>query len=144
MQLPDAGADGSNDAAPPLEGDAPDPGSVVCDGLPCASLDHYCCDDNMAGTEKCVPDQVSACAGFRRKCDEAADCPGGQVCCIPPNAAPFIAYTTFCVASCTFDPLAYQVCKTDAECEKGMACVTQPCHGETIQSCGPLPANRCQ
>src|SRR6185503_7620335 len=64
-QPPDGGADGPNDAAPPLDGSAPDPGSVLCDGLPCASLDHYCCDDSMLGTEKCVSDTVSACGGFR-------------------------------------------------------------------------------
>jgi len=131
------------DAGPPPSSD---PGQITCAGAPCSVPAHYCCDDATAdgGTEKCVPASTSACGGLRRACDEAADCGGGQVCCIPPNAAPFVAYNAQCAVTCKNDPLSYQLCKTDQECENGLTCVTQVCHGKEIRSCGPLPANRCQ
>jgi hypothetical protein len=131
------------DAGPPPSSD---PGQITCAGAPCSVPAHYCCDDATAdgGTEKCVPASTSACGGLRRACDEAADCGGGQVCCIPPNGAQFVAYNAQCAVTCKNDPLSYQLCKTDQECENGLTCVTQVCHGKEIRSCGPLPANRCQ
>jgi hypothetical protein len=123
-----------------------DPGKITCAGAPCDVPANYCCDGAAAdgGTQKCVPLSVSSCGDLRRACDEAADCNGGQVCCIPPNNAPFVAYNAQCAPTCKNDPLSYQLCKTDAECENGLTCVTQLCHGKEIRSCGPLPASRCQ
>lgn len=131
------------DAGPPPTSD---PGQITCAGAPCSVPANYCCDGATAdgGTEKCVPGFTSSCGGLRRACDEALDCPGGQVCCIPPDAAPFIAYNAQCAATCKNDPLSYQLCKTDLECENGLTCVTQICHGKEIRSCGALPASRCQ
>src|SRR5262245_28555368 len=89
-----AGGGGGVADGGPVEPDAgaSDPGNVTCNGGPCASADHYCCDDFAQGAESCVPASVSSCGGLRRVCDEAADCPSPQVCCIPPNAAIALAY----------------------------------------------------
>lgn len=143
----DAGSDGgsepdggtANDAGTPLPSD---PGYVQCGGQPCESATSYCCDDNAANTEKCVPQTVSACGGYRRSCDESADCPAGTVCCLIAPQMPWIEYTTWCGSSCGADSFL-QVCKSDAECT-GVPCVTQPCHGETISTCGALPSAPCQ
>jgi len=121
-----------------------DPGSVLCSGGPCASVDHFCCDQQ--GVESCrsLP-QPGTCAGPQRVCDEAADCPGGDVCCIPPNANIVVAYFTQCQKTCGIDdPYIYQVCKTSAECQNGKPCIGQPCQGKMIYTCGgQIPAKRC-
>jgi hypothetical protein len=84
---------------------------------------------------------------LRRACDETADCDPGNVCCIPPNANIALAYNSQCVpsAQCSgMDPYAYRMCKSSSECPANVACVTQPCHGYVISTCGGIPAQRCQ
>jgi hypothetical protein len=131
-----AGASGANGAA---GASGSDPGQIACGAANCDVPDEYCCDDSMQpGNEKCVPSITSSCAGFRRMCDEAADCEIGNVCCTIPAAATFYAYNTSCAPSCdTYFP---QLCKTSAECTNGQACVSQTCNGWLVQTCGPIPA----
>lgn len=141
----DAGMDGGADMDASVEPDGgsavSDPGFVQCGGQPCASATHYCCDDNAANSEKCVLMSVSACGGYRRSCDESADCEAGMQCCLIGQTSPFIEYTTFCAMDCGQSQL--QVCKSDAECN-GQSCLSQPCHGEIISTCAALPAAACQ
>jgi hypothetical protein len=121
-----------------------DPGSVTCAGKPCASSDHFCCDQQ--GVESCMAQpEPGTCAGPQRVCDEAADCQGGQVCCIPPNANIVVAYFTQCAKTCGInDPYQYQVCKTSAECQNGQPCLGQLCQGKMIFTCGgQIPSKRC-
>lgn len=135
------------DAMPPLP--VSDPGFVTCAGAPCAVPADMCCDASlvpMSSTQKCVPQTMSACGVLRRTCDEAADCGGGQVCCIPPNANIQIALNAQCEAkgSCK-DPTYFpQLCKTSAECDNGMACVMQTCLGAVVWTCGGIDPKRCQ
>jgi hypothetical protein len=131
------------DAAPPLP--TSDPGSVSCNGMTCAAINHFCCD--QMGVESCMSKpKPGTCAGSQRECDEKADCIGANVCCIPPNQNILLAYNTMCAANCGMnDPFSFQVCKTSAECQNGMACIGQPCLGKIIYTCGgAIPPNRCQ
>lgn len=124
---------------------ASDPGNVQCNGAPCAVADHFCCDQKNAPS--CMKRPLpGTCAGPQRECDEAADCTGGNVCCIPPNQAVTLAYFATCAKSCGInDPFSYQLCKSDSECENGKPCIGQPCLGTLIYNCGgSIPQNRCQ
>lgn len=129
------------DAQSPLS----DPGNVQCNGAPCAVADHFCCDQKNAPS--CMPrPRPGTCAGPQRECDEAADCAGGNVCCIPPNQAVTLAYFATCAKSCGLnDPLSYQLCNADSECENGKPCIGQSCLGTIIYNCGgSIPPQRCQ
>ncbi len=133
-----------------LDGAVSDPKSITCNGMPCAVPANYCCDEGMfpnPGPQKCVPNTTSSCGGRRRSCDETADCNSGDVCCIPPNAALALSYNSLCVlaANCSgMDPYSYRMCKSSLECPVNVTCVTQPCHGYVISTCGGIPAQRCQ
>jgi hypothetical protein len=130
-------------AVVPVDGGGVDPGFVACNGVQCESTTSYCCVEPPPGTIRCVAQTTSSCGGLRRQCDEAADCPTGEQCYIPPNAALFVAYNTTCGAF-TPDPYSYQVCKSSAECVNGQTCVAQNCRGQVIRTCGQIPAQRCQ
>jgi hypothetical protein len=128
-----------------LDPDAsPDPGSVQCNGVACDSATSYCCVERPPGTTRCVPQSTSSCGGLRRQCDEAADCPSGEQCLIPPNAALAIRLDTTCGVASPNDPVVHQVCKSSTECVNGQPCVAQTCQGEIVRTCGPIPARRCQ
>ena len=135
---------GARDGAVVVADAGSDPGVVDCNGTPCASNGSYCCVEPPPGTIRCVPETTSSCGGLRRQCDESADCPTGEQCFIPPNAAIFVAYNTTCAAFVPGDPYSYQVCKSSAECVNGQPCVAQNCRGQIIRTCGPIPAQRCQ
>jgi len=122
-----------------------DPGSVPCGATTCALPDSYCCDPSMRGGEpSCLPSDDFDCQGFRQRCNEAADCPSGNLCCSVPAQAPWYVYSSSCEPAC--DSMLPQICKTDAECANGQACVSQICHGELVQTCGAIadPEKRCQ
>jgi hypothetical protein len=126
-----------------------DPGVVPCGGTPCKVPGNYCCDTSqnpMPTPSKCVPDITSSCGGLRQACNEAADCPNGDVCCVPPNANIRIALNAQCSpkGSC-MDPTYFpQLCRTNAECDNGKPCVQQLCLGVTVWSCGGIDPKRCQ
>jgi hypothetical protein len=121
-------------------GSAAGAGVVRCDGAACLVPDNQCCEADD-GTEECLPIS-SDCAGLRRSCDEAADCPASEICCTLPAAAPFFVFSTGCAASCEED-IAYQICSTDGECANGLGCVSQTCQGKTVKSCGPIEPSQC-
>jgi hypothetical protein len=122
--------------------DASDPGFVTCGDAPCSVPDHYCCD--TPSSETCVPNTVSGCAGERRLCDEAADCPVGQVCCVPFAEAPFFVHSTLCSTSCDRTGLqGTQVCKTDSECKNAQPCQQQTCSGKVVRACEQIDPNFC-
>jgi hypothetical protein len=115
------GPDGSNTIPPPIpvpEGGAPsDPGSVPCNGAPCAvNMGYSCCVTSVDGGAKevCNPPNTG-CSGAKRECNEASDCNGG-VCCetivgiaaVGPTAC---SSTGACPAGTTF-----QACRVDSEC----------------------------
>ncbi|MBI5478099.1 MAG: hypothetical protein HY906_04545 [Deltaproteobacteria bacterium] len=138
--MPDGRLDGS---APGDGGLPPDPGLLGCGSEACTTATQLCCiADN--GTVGCVPDSAH-CAGLERACDEAADCAGGDRCCVPMTARVFPAYRTQCAPDCsTSHGFFFQVCKTSSECPTGVDCLMQRCDAGTVQTCGLLDPNYCR
>lgn len=127
--------------------DDPTPGQTRCGGTLCDSSSEYCCS-GMAGSgggtgfEMC---SATFCP-FRRECDEPSDCVGGDVCCYSVFMSPPPIMGARCIpaAECMSD-YDWLGCATQADCEAqgAPACVSQPCGGGTIQTCGPVRRSSC-
>ena len=120
----DGGADGRADGAGDggADGGGSTPGQVSCGASTCTST-QFCCDFGDGG---CQENEGGTCFGAAGRCDEAADCPMGQVCCSTLGAA------------CQAGPcLGAQLCKTTGECGGADGgCRVQSCLGRMIQACG--------
>lgn len=144
-----SGADGgAADAPSGADGGAPDAFVIVTDAAPepprqmacgsntCDEATQFCCVQ-AGGTESCQG-TATACAGSRRECDKASDCPPGNVCCFDFSSQP-------ASASCHSDcggggDTRVQACRTATECLSG-ACATHACvSGGSIESCAPFGA----
>jgi hypothetical protein len=66
-------------------------------------------------------------------CDQAANCPSGQVCC--GFVGPGGGYATSCQPTCEGN--AVQFCRGTEECAAG-SCVVQTCSGVLVETCGGL------
>lgn len=135
---PDAGSsnDGStgNDAGP-QGGDLSTPGRIRCGAAMCGLGSQACCH-GMTKTECIGAD--SLCLGVKLSCDEHADCPTGQRCCLSPgNFIPSIRGRAECANSCDSDALV--LCNTDEECGASGACTEKTCFDHRFRSCGPAP-----
>jgi hypothetical protein len=127
------------EAAPPCIGPEGGPrctpGAVACGGDSgvCATAMNLCCQPNPpdGGPQGTCQPNSSSCANSEVavQCEEATDCPKGNVCC-----EMFPGYATLgptsCMPSCTGG--TYQICRTHAECGMGDAggqpkCVLQSC-----------------
>lgn len=119
------------DAGGPAFGAAPSrtPGQIVCGDARCDLGAEVCCEHEERGVARCLPrpppdgyacDGVSG-APTERRCDEKADCPGAQACCMtwacsgecPP------------VAVCSDAPClhgAVEQCLPGGECSAGFRC----------------------
>src|SRR5436309_2608526 len=84
----DAGA--KSDACVAIEGGlACDPGHIACGALACDAGAQVCCINDGGAKETCAvapptdggKPPPNACTGTKMACDEAADCPSGQICC---------------------------------------------------------------
>ena len=110
------------------------PGQMACGGSTCDEATQFCCVQT-GGAESCQT-TGTACAGSRRECDKASDCPPGNVCCFDFSAQP-------ASASCHSDcggggDTRVQACRTPSECLSG-ACATHACvAGGSIESCAPF------
>jgi len=101
------------------------PNSIYCGSSPCAPPS-LCCAGEVGGivSGQCLPAFPGCVAGGAPlKCDDAADCPGGQVCCGS------ISKGSACSATCSSGG---QLCRTDAECQSG-AC--KPVSGGGYSTC---------
>lgn len=124
----EGGADAGS--APPTipvpEGGAPsDPGSVVCNGAPCAvNSGSTCCyaKTDAGSTETCNPANTG-CATQTLACNEASDCNGGLCCQTIIGIG--LQGSTFCSApsekacpgtSAMYPQGTFQTCRTDGEC----------------------------
>ena len=136
----DAGADVTSGACVPVEGGlACDPAHITCGAKMCDAGTQFCCITD--GGAKLVCDNLTAdggiptnvCAGSTKAtCDEAANCPQGQVCCGFVGSSG--GFSTSCQTSCG---TGLQFCRGSAECKSGQ-CTVQQCRGVTIETCGSL------
>jgi hypothetical protein len=134
----DAGLGNETDADgdPPIGTDASDAGAKDSLSEPCADPESGCGDSRIpCGGKACIAHDAICCRGANQvclpaaaidtqcgspteaasQCDDATDCPSGQVCCIDlsfrlPPAPPIV---TRCATSC---PLSPQACHTSLEC----------------------------
>ncbi len=130
----------TSDACVPADGGlACDPAHVTCGTKACDAGTQFCCISD-AGT-KFTCDNLSAdggiptnvCAGSTKDtCDEAANCPAGQICC--GFVGPGGGFSTACQTSCG---TGLQFCRSSTECKAGV-CTVQLCRGVTIETCGSL------
>lgn len=66
------------------------PGKILCGDRQCNLALEVCCENEVRGVAQCVPKPAKdqyACeklddAVYERHCDEKADCPGSQTCCM--------------------------------------------------------------
>jgi hypothetical protein len=125
----DAAAD-SGDAGSTGDADVTNPNVIACGSQQCNAATQVCCQTlNDAGCQ--APD--APCQGVKSACDEAADCPGAEVCC----AAQLGFGGAACDTACTGQER--QLCKTNAECADGPCYVNTCTGGRKVQSCSKLP-----
>lgn len=141
------GADAGADTGIPPAGDSgpPDPGTVTCGAATCSTSTQQCCfNPQDAGASQCAPVGDGGCSPgtFSQTCNEAADCAGGNVCCLSASLGIPPDIKAACETSCS--GFSLQLCKTSAECKNGQPCGAFPCRGYIIDSCGPPPMILCQ
>jgi hypothetical protein len=119
----DAGWDG-----PPVP--PSDKGQVSCGGQSCALPMDECCEAPDGST--CQSAIATCGGGVIARCDEAADCLPGQVCCATSTSA--YGLETECKPTCAAgEP---QSCRTDAECGSAGTCDGWMCAGSVVATCG--------
>lgn len=79
--------------------------AMTCGTMTCNSATQECCV--TAGIGACVA-KGGTCLGARYACTEKANCPSGQVCCLPG--------TTSGTATCTMTCPTTELCSTSADC----------------------------
>jgi hypothetical protein len=132
---------GTNDGTAPGDGGggASNPGKITCGSTECDSTTQVCCvrftldggaDGGAGQTHTCTaPNACQGGGAFASECDEKADCPQNQRCCLGfANLA-----RGQCQNSCQG---SIQACKTNPECGDGGACATHTCpQNLTVQTC---------
>jgi hypothetical protein len=136
----DAGSDTGTKTCVPIEGGLPCDGThIACGALLCDAGAQICCINDGGAKETCtIPSDAgkpppNACTGTKMACDEAADCPSGQICCGFVGSAG--GFATTCQTSCG---TGLQFCHGSAECVTGQCTLQQQCHGVTIETCSSL------
>lgn len=132
-------ADAAIDAPPDVDDAKPpkpppsDPANVACGATKCPLPMKVCCE--QVGNATCQDRNAVSCGnGVVADCDEAANCPPQQVCCVT-DVKPF-GLETKCGSSCTGgDP---QACRKDGECPSGQTCVAWTCNGRVVATCNGL------
>jgi hypothetical protein len=129
----DAGAEG--EAAADAHDDQPgvppsDKGHVLCGADLCSLPLEDCCEQPDGST--CQSATASCTGGAVAKCDEAANCLLGQVCCVTDQGATGV--TTECRQNCTGN--GPQSCRTDQECGGAGPCEAWMCAGSLVATCG--------
>lgn len=112
--------DSGTDAGGPTTVLSPSPGHVPCGNKDCELPGKVCCTNNFnqCGTPPASEDDAKKCRA--KVCDEAADCPNGQVCCMDGSNMP----TSYCAANCKGQDV--KLCQSNAECGNS-TCETYKC-----------------
>ncbi|CAN5314117.1 hypothetical protein BH09MYX1_BH09MYX1_15480 [soil metagenome] len=125
------------------------PGQVSCGNTSCNTTNEECCvrfaadggaDGGFGLSRACIAKNGQCQGGAKAECDEKADCPNAQVCCLELSGGGGAG------AKCQSDcgKQGVQLCKTTPECTNdGGACTTYTCPGNNvIQSC-KKPLQQC-
>jgi len=123
-------------------GQTSSPDKIPCgNGMQCTTPAEVCCvtGTGLGSADAGCQAAASPCAGGSLKCDEKADCTGGDICC-----AGFGGGTggSECKTACSM--MQAQLCKTNAECTGGVCyankCPTGP-GGATavVDACSKIP-----
>jgi hypothetical protein len=115
-----------------------DPAHIACGNMQCEAGAQVCCINDGGTKETCAIPPPSdggkpppnSCTGTKMACDEAADCPSGQICCGFVGTAG--GFATTCQTSCG---TGLQFCHGSAECVTGECTIQTQCHGVTIETC---------
>jgi hypothetical protein len=131
----DSGVDTGSDSGADSEMDTFEAGptdtGTVSPFIPSAGA--VTCTDGMGGTKLCAAGQVccgtsggysckSSCSDFDKdyRCDETADCSGGQICCVKVS---IIGTPEGSDCRESWLCIGPRLCQTDAECGAGKMCV---------------------
>jgi len=138
---PGAG-DGVNTCTPPSGGETCTPGAVACGAGTCDLATQYCCVSTDSDSEACISN-ATACAGRSVRCNEAADCPGTEICCLDvTNTAGGGSMSCQVGPTCRFGSgiASAQVCRSSGECASG-SCSLYSCSATApatvLESCDP-------
>ena len=120
---------GTDGTTPPVEAGASNPGKITCGTTECDSTTQVCCLQfslDAGATRKCTA--PNGCQGQASECDEKADCPQNQRCCLSQGFT-----RGQCQNNCQGGT---QACKTNPECGDGGVCATHTCpQNVVIQTC---------
>ena len=115
-------------------GAASNPGKITCGSTECDSTTQVCCSKFSfdAGTTRTCTAPNACQGGTASHCDEKADCPQNQKCCLG-----------FGGAQCQNNCQGPELCKTNLECGDGGTCSTYTCpQNVTVQTCSkPIGCN---
>jgi hypothetical protein len=145
LSLPDLKA--SSDLAAPagdLAGTCYQPQlSIACGSDTCGGAKPYCCRwGTYAQFEDAYCSATPACNfgdGFEPsqtivdRCDDAADCPDGQLCCDAESKGPTHRAGAYCAADCSVFAYGIQLCTKNCECASG-SCDTHASNGDSLCS----------
>ncbi len=114
------------------------PNAITCGSTTCDPASAFCCalPDGATTDLSCQSSGGNCPNGGVIRCDEAADCPAGNVCCWD-TSGPVIA--SDCHTDCTGGGgMRYQACKTEGECLGGTCAVHACTNGLDVTSCVPV------
>jgi hypothetical protein len=138
-----AGGGGGGGGGGSVDGGAPsNAGQVGCGVTPSCDLSTSTCCVLADGGAACTKGTGATCPSIggdpvTRQCDETADCPGGQICCL--EIINNTAIGSSCHADCGGNGgRRAQACKQQSECQSGTCQVRTCSAGGPIESCGPL------
>ncbi len=124
----------TTNAAPVVRAPNPPPPKTVACGMgDCVVPDEKCCD---GASPTCIPASAT-CEGQERRCDDASDCPSGQVCC---QGSPFRPDATSGPATfCGQVPCdVAESCVPRGTCSRGLLC--EPFQNDPRRAeCSPPP-----
>ena len=111
------GTDAGRDDVDEQDGGAPE--RVRCGDVGCGGEEAECCV--RSGAMTCIGAQASCSYGVRMRCDEAAGCGAGQVCCLD---GVYRRNEAVCTArSDCWGSGAMVLCSTSGDCLSGQTCL---------------------